>query len=101
MFLPTACGTPPLSCTASVSNARPYQNHEVLVFVSTRALSQIQTIAHYRTTDTIKTAVANAAGLGTTSYYISRATHGYRVIIEVSAVNNSRHASCSTSFTTR
>ena len=45
--------------------------------------------------------LANAAGLGTSTYNISRATRGYRVNVSVTVVKGSQHASCATYFTPR
>jgi uncharacterized lipoprotein YajG len=103
VFLPAACVPPPaaLTCTASVSNAQPYQNQQVLVYTHTQAASRVTTVAHYKTTDSQVVTVANVAGLGTSTYNISRAARGYRVKVSVAVVKGSQHASCSTYFTPR
>jgi hypothetical protein len=45
--------------------------------------------------------VATAAGLGTSTYNVTRATRGNRVNVPVTVVKASQHASCVTFFTPR
>lgn len=90
------------ACTATVSNARPTQRSTVVVAVSKVAAGAVvTTTAHYKTTISTKTASANSRGAAALPYLISRATHGFRVVIGVTAAKGSARWVCSTSFTTR
>jgi len=88
-----------LRCTAWASTTSPADYHTVYIYVRTAPGVSVTTIAHYKTTDTQKTAVANAAGRATIAYYISGATPGYTVTVSVTATASSKTATCSTSFT--
>lgn len=88
-----------LSCSASVSSNSPADYTTVDVSVRTAAGASVTTVAHYKTTDHQKTAVADGAGRATVSYDISGATPGYTVTVDVTASAGSRTANCSTSFT--
>ena len=99
--IPTAaaCGPPPLTCIAAVSNSTPKDYSRVFVYVHSAPYTGLITIAHYKTTNTVRTGATNSTGNGSTYYDISRATPGYRVVVSVAAVHGSQRASCSTSFT--
>lgn len=88
-----------LSCSASVSNSSPADYTTVDITVQTAAGASVTTVAHYKTTDHQKTTVADGAGQVTVAYYISGATPGYTVAVDVTASAGSRTAHCSTSFT--
>lgn len=88
-----------LSCRASVSSSFPADYTTVDIDVQTAAGASVTTVAHYKTTDHQKTAVADGAGQAAVAYYISGATPGYKVTVDVTASAGSRTASCSTSFT--
>jgi hypothetical protein len=88
-----------LHCAASVSTTSPADYHTVYVYVRTAPGVSVTTVAHYKTTDNQKSAVADAAGRTTIAYYISGATPGYRVTVSVTASASSKTATCSTSFT--
>ncbi len=92
-------GANALACRASVSNAHPHDYSTVVVSVSTVANARASTAAHYKTTTHVESAKANRAGQASTSYDISDATTGYRVIVSVSGRNGSRTGSCQTSYT--
>jgi hypothetical protein len=101
---PTPVPAPPpsaqaLSCNASVSSSSPADYTTVDIYVRTAAGASVTTVAHYKTTDHQKTAVADQAGQATVAYYISGATPGYTVTVDVTASAGSRTANCSTSFT--
>jgi hypothetical protein len=101
---PAAAPAPPppaagLSCSASVSSNSPADYTTVDVYVHTTAGASVTTVAHYKTTDHPQTAVADGAGQATIAYYISGATPGYQVVVDVSVSSGSRTAHCSTSFT--
>ena len=87
-----------VSCRASVSAASPPDNTTVEVYVRTAAGASVTAVAHYKTTDHELTAVADGAGLATVAYYISGATPGYTVTVDVTATAG-RTATCSTAFT--
>jgi hypothetical protein len=88
-----------LTCSASMTNSRPADYTSTGVNVSTTAFARIETVAHYRTVTHPKYATANGAGKQTVGYYISGATPGYRVVVDVYVSRNGRNGSCSTSFT--
>jgi hypothetical protein len=90
-----------LTCAAGVSDAHPAQYSDVDVNVATSAGAHVSATAHYKSTDTTKATTANAAGSAQLTFYISRATIGYTVVITVTATLGSATASCSTAFTPR
>lgn len=92
------------SCSASASPSNPRQNTYVTINVSRLSKgAKVTTVAHYKTTSTTKTATANSYGKAAPSYYISRATIGYPVRVNVTAKSPSGYTTwtCSTSFTPR
>ncbi len=88
-----------VGCTASVSNKSPADYTAVDVSVQTAAGASVATVAHYKTTDNHKTTMADQSGHATIAYYISGATPGYAVAVDVTASAGSRESTCSTSFT--
>jgi hypothetical protein len=88
-----------LSCSASVSSSSPADYTTVNIYVHTAAGASVTTVAHYKTTDHQKSAVATSAGLATIAYYISGATPGFTVAVDVTSSAGGRSAYCSTSFT--
>jgi hypothetical protein len=88
-----------LSCRASVSSASPAGNTTVDIKVRTAAGASVTTVAHYKTTDHPKTAIADRGGHATVGYDVGGATPGYKVRVDVTASAGSRTAHCSTSFT--
>jgi hypothetical protein len=88
-----------LSCSASVSSRSPADYTTVDIDVQTAAAASVTTVAHYKTTDHQKTAIANGAGRVTVAYYISGATPGFTVTVDVTVSSGSHTANCSTSFT--
>jgi hypothetical protein len=88
-----------LACSASVSSSSPADYTTVDIDVHTAAGASVTTVAHYKTTDHQRTAVADGVGQATVAYYISGATPGYRVTVDVTVSAGSRTADCSTSFT--
>jgi hypothetical protein len=91
--------TSALSCSASVSNSRPADYTTVDMYVTTAAGAGVTTVAHYKTTSHRKSATAGNGGKATIAYYISGATKGYRVVVDVTVTRGSATARCSTSFT--
>jgi hypothetical protein len=100
--LPAPTSTRPstgLSCRASVSNSSPADYTTVNIYVHTAAGASVTTVAHYKTTDHQKSAVATPAGQAAIAYYISGATRGYTVVVDVTSSTGGRSAYCTTSFT--
>jgi hypothetical protein len=87
-----------LSCHAYMGDATPQQYHYDRVYVTSAPATNIRTVAHYKTTDTTKFARTGSTGHGSTNYYISSATAGYRVWVDVWLSNGSRRGHCVTSF---
>jgi hypothetical protein len=88
-----------MRCDASMTNRHPADYTDTGIKVRTAAHAHIRTVAHYKTTNHAKYATANADGRRTVWYYISGATPGYQVVVDVYVHKGSRHNSCSTSFT--
>jgi hypothetical protein len=96
---PPAPASGRLRCAASVSNASPADYSTVYVSVRTAPGASVTTVAHYKTTDNRKMAVADGSGTASIGYDISGATPGFTVTVDVSASSRSRTATCATSFT--
>ena len=90
---------PALSCTASMSNTRPADYTTDYLQVTTAPYAAVAAVAHYRTTDTGKNGQADGNGNAAIGYYISGATAGYTVHVDVTVTSHGQTASCSTSFT--
>lgn len=88
-----------LKCRASVSDKTPKQYTDVFVRVRTAPRAKVRTVAHYKTTKTIKRDRANRNGKARTKYYISGATPGYKVKVKVTVTKKRRTNTCWTSFT--
>jgi hypothetical protein len=88
-----------LRCGASMTNSHPRDYTSTGVKVRTAPFAHIKTVAHYRTVSHPKYRTANAQGRRTVWYYISGATPGYRVVVNVYVSRGRRTGSCSTSFT--
>jgi hypothetical protein len=87
------------SCTASVSNSRPADYTTTYLKVRTAADAEVFTVAHYKTVNRAYYRVAGPGGRATIAYYVSGATPGYRVVVDVTVVRGHQANSCSTSFT--
>jgi hypothetical protein len=99
LLVPTAAdAATALPCHAHMGDATPKQYTYDRVYVTSTRSTHIKTVAHYKTTDTTKFAMTNSTGHGSTSYYISGATAGYRVWVDVWLSNGSRRGHCRTSF---
>lgn len=98
LLVPASANAAPLTCKASMSDASPAQYTDVVVRVKTAPAAKVRTVAHYRTTDTVKRGKANSAGRANLKYYISGSTPGFRVRVDVTVTKNGRSRSCSTSF---
>jgi hypothetical protein len=88
-----------VSCSASMTNGQPADYTSTGVQVRTVAAADIETVAHYKTVTHPKYGTAGSSGRGTIWYYISGATPGYRVVVDVYVSRDGRRGSCSTFFT--
>ena len=94
-------------CHASVSNTAPKDYSTVIVYVNTTPgpSTRVTTAAHYKTVTTIKTTTDPKAPKGRpqpdarTSYYISDAKPGFKVVVDATVRIGTRSSSCATSFT--
>ena len=98
---PAASASPAraLPCHASMSNYRPADYTTTDVRVRTAPRARVTTTAHYRTVNRTHYRTASATGHATVPYYISGATPGYRVVVDVSVRKGTRTGHCRTSFT--
>lgn len=103
MAAPQASASPAraLPCHASMSNSNPRDYTTTYVRVRTAGHAGVTTVAHYRTVNRRHYRTANAAGRATIPYYISGATPGYKVKVDVYVRKGSRRGHCTTSFTPR
>jgi len=82
-----------------VSSRSPADYATVYIYIRTAAGASVTTVAHYKTTDNQKTATAGGGGQATVAYYISAATPGYTVAVDITTSAGPRTTACSTSFT--
>jgi hypothetical protein len=82
-----------------VSNSHPADYTSTDVMVRTAAGAEVFTVAHYKTVNRAYFRVAGSGGRATVSYYVSGATRGHRVVVDVTVVSGHQANSCSTSFT--
>jgi len=87
-----------LPCRASISSHYPADYTTVVVRVRTAASARVTTVAHYRTTTTTHHRRANRLGSAHIPYYISGATPGFKVIVDVFVRKGTRRGSCQTWF---
>ena len=88
-----------LRCHAAMSNSRPKDYTTTYVNVGTVRYAAITTVAHYKTVNREHAGKANAEGNAKIGYYISGATPGYRVNVDVTVTSGRSRGTCSTSFT--
>ena len=88
-----------LKCHVSMTNSHPRDYTSTGVQVRTAPFAAIETVAHYRTVNHPKRRTANSAGHRTVWYYISGATPGFRVVVDVYVSRHGRTGSCATAFT--
>src|ERR1700689_1679304 len=86
------------SCTASVTNSHPADYTTTDVRVRTAAGAEVFTVAHYKPVNRADLRITSS-GQATVAYYVSGATPGYRVAVDVTVVRGHQANSCSTSFT--
>jgi hypothetical protein len=89
------------SCKATMSNYHPRQYSDVFVHVKTAKHAKVHTTAHYKTTSTSHSRRADQSGRASIDYYISGATPGYKVHVDVTVRKHGHSDSCSTWFTPR
>lgn len=99
MLAPTSADAAVLVCRASMSDATPSQYSNVTVRVKTAPYAAVRTVAHYKTTDTVKRRKANGKGRANVGYYISGSTPGFKVVVDVRVSKNGKVRNCRTSFT--
>jgi hypothetical protein len=87
------------SCSASVTKTHPADYTTTDVKVRTAPGVEVFTVAHYKTVNRAYYRIANSAGRATIAYYVSGATPGHRVVVDVTVVSAHQANSCSTSFT--
>jgi hypothetical protein len=85
-------------CHAKMTIARPKQYTTTYVVITSWADTDVTTTAHYRTTTTTHHGETNSRGKAHIRYYISGATVGHKVIVDVDVQKSGHHASCHTSF---
>lgn len=88
-----------LRCHASMTNSRPADYTDTGVRVRTVPRARATSVAHYKATNHKKSRKTNGQGRTTIWYYISGATPGFRVVVDVYVSKGSRKGKCSTSFT--
>ena len=104
---PTVASPPPnpppssSTCSASVSDPSPPQHSTEHVLIQTGPGAAVAATAHYKATNTTQTGTAGPDGKADIAFAISRATLGFRVIVDVTTTLHGSAASCSTSFTPR
>ena len=87
------------TCRASMSDSTPEQYSDVWVNVSSVSNAKVRTVAHYKTTDAVRFGKTNSAGKAGVKYYISGATPGYRVVVDVMVTGPAGASGyCRTSF---
>jgi hypothetical protein len=82
-----------------MSNPSPFKYTTTDVMVSSWGNVGVTTVAHYKTTDRTHVGTTNSSGKATIAYYISDATAGFRVVVNVTVHKQGRTGSCWTSFT--
>ncbi len=102
LIVPQVAGAAPTSkripCHASMSNAHPADFTTTVVNVKSVANVKITTVAHYRTVNRKHHGRANKQGKAGIPYYISGATPGFRVIVDVTVKWPHSTGNCKTSF---
>jgi hypothetical protein len=84
------------ACSATMSMAHPRDNQTEVLTVRTTRSAKTSATVHYKTSKPVKSGTASTTGVATIKFDISRATYGYRVVVDVTT---SSHQSCATSFT--
>jgi hypothetical protein len=66
--------------------------------VATARYARVTTTAHYRTVATIRAVTASVTGRATVPYYISGATPGFRVVVDVTVKLGDHTGYCAAAF---
>jgi hypothetical protein len=74
--------------------ASPHHNQTTAVEVSTTGGAHVTAVAHYKTTVTTRTAVADSAGRAGLPFDISTATVGFAVQVDVTVTLKSATGTC-------
>jgi len=82
-----------------MSNSHPADYTTTTVRVTTAPHAQVTAVAHYKTVNRQHRRRANGRGKASVPYYISGATPGFRVHVDVTVKWPHRTGSCQTSFT--
>jgi hypothetical protein len=88
----------PLPCHTSMSSAHPADFTTTTVNVKSVSDVRITTVAHYRTVNRVHHGRSDNQGKAGIPYYISGATPGFRVIVDVTVKWPHRTGTCQTSF---
>jgi hypothetical protein len=87
-----------LKCNTWPSDRHPADYTTVVIRVRTAPHASITTAAHYKTTTNTKHRTAGDHGHKNVRYYISGATPGYKVVVDVTTSRSGVNGHCSTSF---
>lgn len=95
--------TTPLTCTATATPVNPVQYSHVTISIKSKsAANTLATVdAHYRTKTNTHHAEIDGTGAGHTTYNISGATIGYKVVVVVTVTKGGRTGKCQTYFIPR
>jgi hypothetical protein len=88
-----------LTCSASVSNARPRHGKTVDVTVKTAADAYVAAAAHFKSGRVRRTARADSAGRATLAFKVGNAPYKVKVVVAITVSKGKRTAACTTSFT--
>ena len=87
--------------SASVNNKTPKQYSTVYVTVNGTAKASVAIVCHYKTTKSTYRATIGSNGKAILPVRISRATKGYKVVVNVSVTYKGKTSSTTTPFTPR
>lgn len=85
--------------TATLDNYTPKQSSTIHLTVTGSVGSSVKLICHYKSTDTPYSGTIGADGKVDLPIQIARASIGYKVLIDVSVINNTQTLTAQTSFT--
>ena len=88
-----------LKCHTWPSNRHPDDYTTVSIRVRTAPHASVKTAVHYKTTTHNKYGTAGDMGHKDIPYYISGATPGFKVVVDVTTSRNGVTGHCSTAFT--
>ncbi len=88
-----------LTCSASVSSARPEHGKTVDVSVKTAADAGVAAVAHFKAGRVREKARADSAGRAKLAFKVGNAPYGVKVTVAITVSKGKRTGTCSTSFT--